>query len=231
MNKFIICLVLLSLKFYQNDFQFIDHPIIYSSNYDPSPKLLPQDWIDKLMGLSDNFPKRKQTFNNGSKSLNCKDPSESKLIQMLTQLYYEHFEVNDMILKMHYSLKNHNQSRGLPTLNTLFSFKSKESKIITSYGSAECDIAKLSTHFDQVPMCPWHYNLIERNDRYPFKRTTAVCNCKSKCLANSSNKYKCVPIKLPMPVMTRSKCHNGYFEWINSMEEVTSSCACVLSNN
>lgn len=244
MNFFFI-FVLIIFKLKLNLTEFIENPIIYSGDWDPSTKLLPKDWLNhfiqninnaKIFSNETNFSKRKNVFKESLTSLNetCKNPSEFELIKLLTQHYHDHYDINFISMKTFESFHKNNQNKELLIVDALSSFQNHETKIISTHGSLECSLNIMNTIDKHTPLCPWHYSIIQRHDRYPFKRMTAFCNCKSTCLLNSTaksiNNYKCVPIKLSMPVLIRGKCHNGFYKWNNAIEDVPSSCACVAFN-
>lgn len=87
------------------------------------------------------------------------------------------------------------------------------------------------------PMCPWHYVTTERSDLFPSRRVNAVCNCAKSCLSgllrsgSDSDRGKCEPVRMFMPVLVRDKCmRDGLFNWINAIEEVHIACVCTLSS-
>jgi hypothetical protein len=53
-------------------------------------------------------------------------------------------------------------------------------------GPTTCNLERIAYHKSSspVPICPWHWVFIERNDRFPFKRAHARCNCPT-CLAKT----------------------------------------------
>jgi len=87
-----------------------------------------------------------------------------------------------------------------------------------------------------VPICPWHWILTERKDKYPFKRPYAVCNCQN-CQAKTvydSNMNKisnCQNVFNLMPVLTRDYVSNNIEKWTFSLEEVPTSCVCSIRIN
>jgi len=204
MKIFLTIIILLNLN-NQFRFEFIDNPIIYSGIYDPSHiNGLPKDLIDSFMSERQNS--FEYTNNNflRRKQHSCKDPNENKLMSQLTKFYLENIQL------FYVSFSSFNNS---PSLRRNDTDNCTEN---TNIGNG-------------MPVCPWHQNTIERTDKYPFKRMTAICNCKSKCLIEDqkSKNYKCMPISIQMPMLARGRCHNGLFEWKNEIENVDVFCACI----
>ena len=77
-------------------------------------------------------------------------------------------------------------------------------------------------------MCPHHFVVEVREDRYPFKRTKASCNCE-RCLGLSDLdfKYSCLPTYYLEPVLVKGECmSNGFFKWTAKYELVANGCKC-----
>lgn len=85
-----------------------------------------------------------------------------------------------------------------------------------------------------VPICPWHWNIITRNDRFPFKRASAVCNC-AHCQARTIYDSKtrkisyCKPEYVVMLALFRESLVNDVEKWKFILEEVPNSCTCSLN--
>ena len=82
-----------------------------------------------------------------------------------------------------------------------------------------------------IPICPWHWIMLEREDTFPFKRFNAYCNCQAcqamtaydtdvKKLSSCQNQY------VLMPALLRESFMNGTETWTFHLEEVPTSCAC-----
>ena len=84
-----------------------------------------------------------------------------------------------------------------------------------------------------IPICPWHWTLIEREDRFPFKRANAQCNCQN-CQAKTiydSNVKKfssCNNQFVLMPVLWKNAIVNRTETWTFHLEEVPISCVCSI---
>lgn len=104
------------------------------------------------------------------------------------------------------------------------------SEVYHHSGHRLCDLNK-QTKWDinYSPMCPHHFVVEVREDRYPFNRTRAVCNCE-KCLVLPETdfiEYGCLPIMLLQPVLVRGECKsNGFYEWTPKYESVPIACKC-----
>lgn len=78
-------------------------------------------------------------------------------------------------------------------------------------------------------LCPHTFIEVERNDRYPFKLTQAVCNCIS-CLGLYDNydSFQCTPWYIIKIALKRGVClSNGEYEWTAALEKVPISCSCI----
>ncbi len=84
-----------------------------------------------------------------------------------------------------------------------------------------------------IPICPWHWILVEREDKFPFKRANAQCNCQD-CLAKTiydSNMKKfsgCNQHFVLMPMLWRNAIVNTTETWSFHLEEVPVSCICSI---
>jgi hypothetical protein len=99
------------------------------------------------------------------------------------------------------------------------------------YGSKNCHS---KTHIEdfQQGICPWHYHVTYRDDRYPLLQMNAKCNC-DKCDYieikddDAFLEYKCRPLKKLKTVLIRGKCFNGKYEWIPALEYTSEACICM----
>jgi len=188
--------------------QYIDDPIVFAGDFDPSPQGLPNDWINNFAQNTKSPDHtsfiRMQKLKNNKKPKYCKDPN---LLIFLKELFSNE---GDQVKIFEYFDTDHQKNES--------AVKFQNEKIIElyKYGSAECEMRKTSILAKEIPLCTWHYSLIERKYRYPFKRI------------NAGTGRRCVFLKLPMPVLIKDKCQNDYYQWKSSMEEVPSSCACVV---
>jgi hypothetical protein len=84
-----------------------------------------------------------------------------------------------------------------------------------------------------IPICPWHWTLIEREDKFPFKRANAQCNCQScqaKTIYDSNLKRfsSCNNQFVLMPMLWRVAILNMTETWTFHLEEVPVSCVCSM---
>lgn len=101
------------------------------------------------------------------------------------------------------------------------------------YGSKECN-EKIVKSFkeNEKTLCPWHYKIQYRTNRYPRTRMQAKCNCidcyyvKNHTAFGDQDKYQCREIRKLMPVVIRDQCVNGVYEWKSMFEYVSVGCMC-----
>lgn len=102
-------------------------------------------------------------------------------------------------------------------------------------GSTSCDLETLSIDMinNSVSICPWHWLIDTREDRYPFKRPLAKCNC-NNCQAKTiydseiQRLSSCKAVNSIMPVLIRSSVVNDTEKWFFNLEEVPTSCVCSI---
>lgn len=104
-------------------------------------------------------------------------------------------------------------------------------------GSTSCILEKLTNSHSRisVPVCSWHWVMTEREDKYPFQRPNAICNCK-ECQANTiydSDRRRlsgCIPNLTLVPMLFREsfKPDATTERWWFRLEEVPTSCVCSL---
>ena len=78
--------------------------------------------------------------------------------------------------------------------------------------------------------------LVEREDRFPFKRVNAQCNCEecqAKTIYDSNDKRlsSCQPQYTLMPVLFRESIVKNKEKWIFKLEEISVSCVCSILLN
>ncbi len=102
------------------------------------------------------------------------------------------------------------------------------------HGSEVCNLEILAGNAllnTPVPICPWHWLIAKREDRFPFQRPMAKCNCQ-KCNAKTifdSNRIqlsRCNPSFTLMPTLVREKVVDDNEIWGFYLEEVATSCVC-----
>ncbi len=101
---------------------------------------------------------------------------------------------------------------------------------------SQCTIQERNTYtLNQASLCPWKYVIKQRFDRYPLLRTEVKCTC-DKCTTYISKKfpenmYGCMPVLKPFPVLLRGECHDGFYNWTPTTEEVNVACVCAHKPN
>ena len=103
-------------------------------------------------------------------------------------------------------------------------------------GSQDCSLERLAVSKSKtlVTICPWHWVLVDRDDKFPFKRANAKCNCQN-CQAKtifdslSEQKSNCQNEFVLMPVLLRESFIDNLEKWSFHLEEVPMSCVCSIS--
>ena len=164
----------------------------------------------------------KSNMNNTS---SCVDPDvsilEDKRIEMM-KLLYDGFSILDhpAVLKMLDNVKIEN-------------FLTQTDPESLEYGSKNCNESLLKIlHDHERGLCPWHYKVEYRSDRYPMKRMQARCNCDVCYFVNNrtiseGNDFHCRQINKLMPVLIRGDCFNGFYNWNIKFEHVSVACMCM----
>lgn len=142
-------------------------------------------------------------------------------------------KINSMIIPENRNLFQHT----IPILAFKAGHNRKHSNI-TSTGSIACSLEKIAYEKNTlpVPVCPWHWLTAIRDDRFPFKRSNAKCNC-ANCQAKTiydSDTFKlsgCQTESVLMPVLFRETVVNDTEKWTFYLEEVPVACVCALKLN
>ena len=97
-------------------------------------------------------------------------------------------------------------------------------------GVSSCQLTKFEER-STVPLCPWHWLIVERDHLYPFNRAQAKCNCK-ECKTKRDPQYTaCTPLTTFTPALIRESLVNGTEKWSFGLEEVPTSCFCSIKKN
>jgi hypothetical protein len=158
----------------------------------------------------------------------CRDLKHEVLIDYFSKLLLKGTEIHSMIMTPSFT-----SNRSSEFLN-IGDIENSNARIAKIYGKRKCEFRKARVLREKFDFCPWHYSLFERNDRFPFMRVSAVCNCK-KCLLEEFLEYDhnktemgCVPIRIPMPALYRKECVNGIYKWVFAIEYVSVACTCAF---
>ena len=159
----------------------------------------------------------------------CKDPDlsfiEERRVDMM-RLFYDGFSILDhaAVIKI---LENF----------TIGSDQASDTVDSLEYGAKQCNESSLKIlHDHERGLCPWHYKIEYRNDRYPMTRLQAKCNCNNGCYflnnkINSDGKdFDCHPIRKLMPILVRGDCADGVFNWNIMFENVAIACMCMKND-
>lgn len=160
----------------------------------------------------------------------CSEPSEYYLELLLIQ-YKKHFRILQEKRYLFSSNENNAQRQNNEDLSLKHALTN--SRLVKD---SQCDMdVRNITSPNTRSICPWKYVVVENADFYPKTRVMAKCTC-SSCMTLENNKlppfvYKCMPVFKPVPLLKRSDCVNGYFEYVPHTEEVSVACICGLIHN
>jgi hypothetical protein len=100
----------------------------------------------------------------------------------------------------------------------------------TTHGSQRCDLLNRTEQYE-MNLCPWHYVLTYRFDRYPHFQTQVRCNCKRCPLVDQPRyedfNFECRPVIKIQPALIRDGCVNNTYVWKPALEEISVACACM----
>lgn len=106
---------------------------------------------------------------------------------------------------------------------------------ITVAGSWSCSLERVAYERPKVPVavCPWRWLIIVRDDRFPFKRANAKCNCvncQAKTIYDSDVQKLagCKTENVLMPALFRETLVENLEKWKFVLEEVPVSCVCSI---
>lgn len=157
-------------------------------------------------------------------SSNCVDPNESELKTMLSKGY--------RIYMMDYLMKGTDYYPNSQVSKELIVSEESKNANSTTYGEKKCDLVEQTKwSINHNTLCPHHFVEERREDKYPFTRFRAVCNCQD-CLGVPNSDfltYGCQPITIYKPVLIRGQCQpSGINRWSLKFESVSISCGCTL---
>ena len=164
-------------------------------------------------------------INNSKSNASCVDPEqiilENKSLDMM-KIFYDGFNILDYPPV----------SRVLDNYKVLPHATDNEHDSL-EYGAKQCNESSLKIlHDHERGLCPWHYKVEYRSDRYPIMRMQAKCNCGSCFFFNSNktnegNEFNCRQIRKLMPTLVRGNCVNGVYNWNIMFEHVSIACMCM----
>jgi hypothetical protein len=171
----------------------------------------------ELLNLQYHF---KQNVKESRKFTSCSDPSEEKLASMLVG-FNNQYQFNGLLgIKQ---LKNNIYKNFLDNVEIA-------KRQFLDYENNVCDSRLNLTKLNELAICPYHFKIIDRTDRFPHLRTQAVCNC-ANCTRNPLSDdaiYKCMPITILMPVLKKDTnvCVDGVYSWKPILEYISIACEC-----
>lgn len=124
----------------------------------------------------------------------------------------------------------------IPILEDLTYLKTGMS--LVKLGTTECSLENVALQNvnKSVSVCPWHWEVLQRQDRYPFKLPVAKCNC-DKCQAKTiydSDEYKLSACRQEIsfqPALYRTHHVNKTEKWSFAFEAVPLACVCAIKLN
>ena len=158
----------------------------------------------------------------------CIDPEE----EYLEELYSEHEAFNRLYQEAH--------------------FKSSKSMVINKNDSVLDEIltdnTQCSNEMRNITLtnhqssCPWVYDILFRENRFPRYLNNVRCTCES-CIGSSTTspykpilspakQVKCKPILQQVPVLARGECPKDgyYYHWNKTYEYVNIACICAYQS-
>ena len=162
----------------------------------------------------------KKNFDDSKKFTRCTDPTQEQLASMQVG-FNNQYQFNGILgIK---KLKNNIYKNNVDNVEVI-------KRQFLNYESHVCDVKLNVTKLNELAICPYHFKIIDRSDRYPHLRTQAICNC-ANCTRNPANDdviYKCMPITILMPALIRDKyaCIDGIYLWKPILEYVSIACEC-----
>ncbi len=165
------------------------------------------------------------------------EPQKEQLLkEFLCIKYFQHYDIISYM-----AIDEFRTSFSFRILKNSFEKKSGNFfENIKKHGVDMCDLESVANQNTEkiVSICPWHWVIIKREDRYPFQLPIARCNC-VHCLAKTSfdsDRYKrsrCNPNYSLLPVLIKEPNDSTTDEevWKFNLEEVPFSCSCNIKIN
>ena len=205
----------------------IDLKILASFDLDPSPKTLPDSYMDSYEKNIEKFNYLKQhqiedELENYSRKIykNFKDSFIKAYSDRLEELSLVQIPEWKLILN-----------------EKIFRYKKSHGNLIRKYGyEKNCNLNDFKLKkYQKISICPWHHILVVRKDRYPYMRVNSECNCENCLFKNDQQeskiyKFECQQEFTLMPALEKVDFVFGHYNesrWIFGMEEVATSCVCM----
>lgn len=166
-------------------------------------------------------------INQNANANECTNPDEDKLHEII--LNHSEFFIKQEFFD---SPEFFSKYRDIPRFRNL----SDNSLVNYTIGEKDC-IFRNRTQPNEIGVCPWHYKIHYRENRYPYYRKEAICNCQhchNVMRVINDTERLCRPIKKNFPILYRgnpvqvssSKCE---YEMKLAFEEVTVACECMVT--
>lgn len=193
-------------------------------------KLLTQKERNFLKHFATNTKRMSHT----TKSNECSEPSEEYLELELAEYQKTFRKLEEQNYRFPTVNKNNNNNNKAHSTNDL-SIKHimSNSKLIDD---SQCNMDNRNTTSpNKRSICPWKYVLAHSDELYPKTKIMAKCTC-SSCTKLENDPlptlvYKCMPVLKIVPVLKRTECVNGYFNYVPHTDEVSVACMCGLIHN
>jgi hypothetical protein len=122
----------------------------------------------------------------------------------------------------------------------IIKYNKNDGNLIRKYGHGNvknCNSTSIKLkQYERVSVCPSHYVLTVRKNKYPYMRVNVECNCQ-KCILfdkeqpeEKNFQFVCQQEFTLMPALEKVDFKYGQYNesrWVFSMEEVSTSCGCM----
>lgn len=179
-----------------------------------------------ILGYSSGLENREQTRDLKS---DCKifDEKDEKLEKELSSMLAKSYELSQDSIIMGYQYFPANLTHKVYNVSVS---SSDRHHVIGDKRCSRRDQTRWDPSSNDILLCPHHFLLVNRTDRFPFKVLYAVCNCED-CIQSHTN--SCEPIYILRPVLIRQKCKHSddskedLYRWIDGVEKIAIGCDCV----
>lgn len=232
--------------------------IIYRTfDRDPVPNELPENYLDFLQEKMKKYPKKPiKNLTNSEDDLE-KRMKYLKIEQIVNSTFKNeqpkrtHKKFSESFIKIMAEKIDELSLSSIPEIQDklnekIIKYNPNSGSVVRKYGTESCELLSLlrsddtsnkNKEYKSVQVCPWHYVLSTREDRYPYMRVNAVCNCKN-CLAKTvfdldAKKFStCQQQFTLMPSLIKEQASpTDEPKWVFAMEEVATSCTCTIKLN
>lgn len=178
-----------------------------------------------------------KSIRDGQLAVNCVNPSESQLSDMLAEYKKSFARYTDryMAVKSRQGSHRHQAAAHL-TDEQMNEFYLDDGRCDPEKGGFK---PANRTQPNELSLCPWENVITHRKNRYPHYVNEVRCLCR-KCAAASSStgglderglgeisEYACRPLLTHRPVLVKGECmRDGFYQWRPELELIAELCAC-----